>query len=454
MQTITKKLKKSIIVLIIILTAGCNSWLDIDPVGVQTSGTFWKTKEEVEQVLIGSYMHLRECMPMFLKWGEVRGDALSFGPKHDTDNSNITQGERLIKRLDIRPDNPLTLWNDVYTVIGRANSVIDFSATALTTDATFAESLSNSYVAEAIFIRSLCYFYLVRTFKDVPFVLEFYNDDSEDFFAEKTESHVIISRLIADLEEHKNKVKPGYENPWQSKGRATSWSFKALLADIYLWRGESTDYQKVLDIAREFEQSPYRLVGLNSKNEEDPWISIYYPGNSDEGIFELQYENLPDQRNQLYNWFWGGRYVISLASRDVFEKDDIGEFDIRGYNSGYGESSEGKLWKYAGTKNSKGNFTQGIRNKNVPANWIFYRYADILLMKAEALAMTGDFAGVSLALEPILKRAGYQQTTPTVPSDELGALELVMKERQKEFHVHAVAKRHRAGNRNQSLARG
>lgn len=440
MQTITNRIKKGIIVLVVLFIAGCNPWLDIEPVGVQTSGTYWKTKEEVEQVLIGSYMQLRETLPSLLKWGELRGDALVFGPAHDGDNSLMARNERSIKNLDIRPDNQLNQWNDIYTTIGRANMVLKFSSTALEHDATFAKSLSDSYEAEAIFIRSLCYFYLVRTFNDVPLILEPYDDDSKEFYVDVTKSDKILAQLISDLEEYKFKCKPGYEKPWQSKGRATSWSFRALLADIYLWRGDRSqgDYQKVLEITEDFEKSPYKLVGLNQteKEKEDgsnDWITIYFPGNSDEGIFELQYRNLPGQHNSLYSWFWGGRYVISQDSRDLFEKTDQGEFDVRGYDSGYGEASEGKLWKYAGTKNSKGNFNSGIRNSNIPPNWIFYRYADILLMKAEALAMTGDFQGVSMALEPILKRAGFQNTLPRTPESEEEALLLVMKERQKEF---------------------
>lgn len=439
MQTIVSKIKKIALILALVFIAGCNPWLDIDPVGVQTSGTFWKTKEEAEQVLISSYMQMRECVPLFLKWGELRGDGIAFGPAHDADNGSMGEAERMIRNLDIRPSNTLNQWNEVYTAIGRANMVLKFSSTALEFDATFAKSLSDSYEAEAIFVRSLMYFYLVRTFKDVPFTLEPYSDDSQDFYVDVTSSDIIIARLIDDLEEYKTKAKPGYEEPWQSKGRATSWSIKALLADLYLWRGEGNDYQKVIEIAEEFEHSPYALMGLNrtdreKEEETNVWIEIYYPGNSKEAIFELQFRDLEHQRNNLYNWFWGGdRYLISPNTRDLFEKVDASEFDIRGYDSGYGETSDNKLWKYGGTKISRGNFVQGVRNSNIPVNWIFYRYADIILMKAEALAMTGDYQGVSVALEPILERAGFENTVPSTPSDEKSALSLVMKERQKEF---------------------
>lgn len=428
---IYNKTKKYCLLFLLMSLAGCNSWLDIDPVGVQTSGTFWRTKEEVEQVLISSYIQLRECMPFFMKWGELRGDGLEFGASHDTDNSPATNDERLIKRLDIRPSNTLNNWAPVYTAIGRANSVIRFSPTALQHDATFAPSLSDAFVAEAIFVRSLCYFYLVRTFRDVPLILEPYADDSKDFYVNKTPGAQVLDQIIADLEAYKNKCKPGYETPWQTKGRATSWSFRALLADAYLWRGREEDYRKVLDIAQEFETSGLELV------ENEKWMSIYYPGNSVESIFELQYRgNLTKQTNSLYSWFWGGRYVVSYNVKDIFEKENKDEADVRGVGSGYkGGSEPSAIWKYGGTKNAKNGVFDGARGDGDRSpNWIFYRYADIILMKAEAQVMTGDIAGACQTLEPIRTRAGYiVKPVPDLPGNEQEALIMVMKERAKEF---------------------
>lgn len=430
---IYNKMKKYSLLVLLFSLAGCNSWLDIDPAGVQTSGTFWRTKEEVDRVLTSAYIQMRVCMPYFFKWGELRGDGLEFGPSHNTDNSSATNDERMMKGLDIRPSNSLNKWLDVYTAIGRANSVIRFSPTALQFDATFAPSLSDSYIAEAVFIRSLCYFYLVRTFRDVPLVLEPYADDSQSFYIKKTAGDEVLEQIISDLETYKSKCKPGYEVPWQTKGRATSWAFKALLADIYLWRGRDEDYRKVLEIALEFEKSGLELV------EKDKWMSIYYPGNSVESIFELQFRgNLTDQKNSLYSWFWGGdgRYVASYDSKDIFEKENKDEADIRGVNSGYkGGSESSKLWKYAGTENVKnGSFNATRPSTDQSPNWIFYRYADILLMKAEAQVMTGDIAGACQTLKPIRERAGYLiKPVPDMPANEEEALIMVLKERQKEF---------------------
>lgn len=421
----------SCLVLACVCMSGCNSWLDIEPEGVQTEGTFWQTKEEAEQVLFSSYLQLRTCMPLFFKWGEIKGDGIAFGPAHGSASDAVTEEERNMRMMDIRPSSSLVKWKDVYTAIGRANTVIYFVPTALKNDATFAPELATSYIAEAIFIRSLCYFYLVRTFRDVPLVLVPYADDSKDFATSTTDATEIIDVLIADLEAYKFKCKPGYEKEWQQKGRATSWACIALLADIYLWRGHDGDYEKVVELCKLFEKSPYMLM------PREEWMKIYSPGNSAEGIFELQYRGgLSGQKNNLYDWFWGttdARYVVSDVTREIFESNATGDVDVRGYTSGYGENSDGRLWKYVGTKNTEDKFTELRPSNDRSANWIFYRYADVLLMQAEALVMLNRIEDACTLLDQtVRKRAGYTEGVE-IPASQLTALELVADERQREF---------------------
>ena len=186
MRKIKNIVKKSCLLYVLLAMCGCNSWLDINPVGVQTSDTYWQTKEEVEQVLTSSYMQLRDCMPYFFRWGEIRADELDFGMTQSTDASQLGQDERSMRTMNILPSNVLNNWSAVYKAIGRANSVIQFAETALETDITFSRELCNSFIAEAVFVRSLCYFYLVRTFRDVPYITAAYADDEQEFAVPKT----------------------------------------------------------------------------------------------------------------------------------------------------------------------------------------------------------------------------------------------------------------------------
>ena len=172
--------------LVMAIAGGCNSWLDIYPENQQTSDNFWKSKEEVQEVLMGSYTQLRsKCYEKILQWGEIRGDVIKLG-------EGKTTNEEKIKSLEIMDDNDICKWDVFYTVIARVNSVIKYSPKVLDEDITFSQKQSDAFVAEAVWLRSLCYFYLVRTFGEVPLVLNPYVDDSEAYEIPKSDELSLI----------------------------------------------------------------------------------------------------------------------------------------------------------------------------------------------------------------------------------------------------------------------
>lgn len=436
MKKMKKIFVKSCLFSLLLVFSGCNDWLDIKPTGVQSSDTYWQTKEEAEQVLMSAYIQLRDCHPSFFKWGELRAGALEFGMVHSASSDQATDDERLLRMLDIRPSNSLCDWSEVYTAIGRANSVIKFAPKALETDATFSRELCNSYIAEAIFIRSLCYFYLVRTFRDVPYVTDPFADDSKTFLDSISSGNDILNLVIKDLEGAR--AKPGYEVTWQTKGRATSWAIYALMADIYLWQGRYSDvrlmYQKL------------KLGGFSLAETED-YFTLFYPGNNpEESIFELQFRDGDDftsQNNQLFEWFQAstidGRYIVSDLSKDIIGADHGDE--IRGEKYMYdGEYTGGKYFKYLGTADRKDvgvHVDSRLRGeKDREPNWIFYRFADIVLMEAEAMVQTGvPHVDVCVFLDSTIRKRAGLTTKLTVPGDDnkLAMYTIILDERLKEF---------------------
>lgn len=404
--------------------ASCNSWLDLLPADKQTTDNFWESKEEVEAVLASAYKQLRSCQDEFVYWGELRGDALDY-------TVSSTNNYAKIKNLEILPDNSNVRWNDLYTTIGYANSVIKYGPTVLEKDATFTQSASDAYVAEAIFIRSLCYFYLVRTYKEVPLVLEPYVDDSEEYNVPKSTEGAILNRLTSDLESWLGKCKKGYEsddpNTWMNKGRVTQWAYHALLADIYLWEEQ---YERCI-------QHCNALIISNkfSLLSGESWYRIFYPGNSDEGIFELQYDKTVDNGSLsgLYNIFYNGgttscAFLVNEHTLELFTQYVLTK-DLRGEGVSY--QTDKRIWKHAADAG-----IGGVADPDNEHNWIFYRYAEILLMKAEALIMSKDGSkmreGYDIIVEQIRKRAGYAEH-PEYYEDEYTLLTFLMEEREREF---------------------
>lgn len=443
MKRVRNIIIKSLIGSFLIVFTACNSWLDITPVGVQTSDTYWKTKDEAEQVLMSSYIQLRECLPSFFKWGEIRSNALAFGSSHDLATDQVTEDERSIRRLDIKPSNSLTSWSNLYVAIGRANHVIKYTSGVMETDMTLSPALANSIIAEAVFIRSLCYFYLVRTFRDVPYVTDPFADDSKTFLDSITEGTFILDQLVKDMKEWAPKSKPGYEgSAWQVKGRATTWAYYALLADVYLWQGNYVGVEQMYQLLN---------IGGFALAEPDDYFKIFYPGNHpEESIFELQFrgdDDMTGQGNSLYEWFStgnsDGRYVIDEESMDIIDQDvGASEDEIRGETGMYNNIYTAlKYFKYVATERrdpvgyGENTQTYDMRpEKEREPNWIFYRFAEIILMRAEAMVMTGESNAEVCAFldETTRKRAGLK-TELSVPMGQRAMLELILDERLKEL---------------------
>lgn len=375
---------------IAIAMAACQDWMNVDPAGVQTTTTFWKSKGDVEGVLGKAYRYLRDAINncTFIYWGEMRACDLELV---ESKAMNIRNG-------NILPTNDLTAWSSAYNIIGMANSVIKYAPTVVEKDASFNEFEMNSIVAEAHFLRALSYFYLVRTFKDVPYVIEPYVNDDAEFLLEKTDGNIILEKEIEALSGYYTYAKERFPVVEDDKGRATRWALYTLTADMSLWLGSSvansdtSNYYFNLCIASCDSVINGGWLGLKQKDE---WFSNFFPGNSEESIFEVQYSNALAQTNSFEEWFATGsattrRFRASNAFEARANRIIDAENDIRGAGGTWGDVTPGitadMVWKYYG-QDTENTVRTGEQNDQ---NWIIYRFAEVLLMKAEALARTGN----------------------------------------------------------------
>lgn len=218
----------------------------------------------------------------------------------------------------------------------------------LETDATFTQTASDAYIAEAVFIRSLCYFYLVRTFNRVPWVSEPYVDDSQEYSVPVSTEAEVLNQVTTDLETWLQKCKKGYESDdpdtWMNIGRATQWAYHALLADIYLWQEE---YSRCIEHCDKLINSQ-KFTLLDGKR----WFELFYPGYSEEGIFELAYDYDEDETtNNLYAWFYNSSttacsFLLTDQTVELFTEYAAVK-DLRGVNVTYTEDK--RIWKQGGT---------------------------------------------------------------------------------------------------------
>ncbi len=430
MITIMKFIQLTILLVTISAISSCDAWLDVQPEDGVVRERYWKTKEEVRAAVLGCYSQMLDSrmMQSYFVWGEMRAEMAMPASAAREDLVALNTGE-------ITPTNTFTDWAGFYTVINQCNTVIELAPEVLQIDESFTEKQLNEYLAEVISIRSLMYFYLVRTFRDVPYTEEASIYDYQNFSLPKTDGKEIIDKLIASLEAVENSIPLKYENTSaatqenasHNKGRINFYGWASLLADIYLWKGE---YEKCIDLTtRIIESGQYSLVPVArtevlSFNIETGRIdtvyeaqqgdvvamfnSMYALGNSVESIFELQ--NPPTYINPFVSMFSANvanTIEVNQASftNEYFTPSNIDRIwrDIRTEGIAY----QGKyVWKWAGLNNTTSPVlwrTSSTSN----SNWIFYRLADIILMKAEALTQqafsNNDQAKLTQALELVNK---------------------------------------------------
>ena len=399
-----KNIRLLIFLLIPVIGASCKKYMEVLPTDGLVKNEFWKTKEDVNSVLMGAYSALSQMDGLFFKYGEIRGDMVAAGGSVSWDEQQIMNG-------NIYSNNGLCDWQKFYQVIDYCNEIIEKTPGVSKIDNTFTDFQVKSVLAEAHYLRDLCYFYLVRIFKDVPLVLIPSESDATDFYPAKTDGDSILNFLVADLESYRNysKLSGGYLTLQENVGRVTRGAYDALLADIALWR---FDYNGCIKYVNNILSSD-KYILLQDGNSDTKWFDLFYPGGSAESIFELQYSTYNKQSNSMYgltiktaNQYGPSQKAIDIfrtTNRDPANSDP--EEDIRGEKSSISKNSatDYSIWKYTGIASDGVSLRPSMIQND--CGWIFYRLADVILMKAEAYSQIGGFDSAFVCLNKIYQRA-------------------------------------------------
>lgn len=382
---------KVVILLVLFLgvQTSCNNWIDIEPENELIKQEFWKTSDDVMSVLAASYDALRGCTEKSFLLGEVRADIVSVSGGSYSDYNRIAYN-------DITSTNNACRWGEYYNTINLANTVMFYAPLIQELDKSLTDRMLQGIESEMLFLRSLSYFYLVRIWKDVPLVLEATISDTVDFYIPKSPENEVIDQIVKDLKRASALAFEGQfanDRPFY-KGRANKFSIQTLLADVLLW---DENYEEAIVYCDSVIASGRFALEPTSK-----WFDLYYPGNSlNESIFEIQFDdNLEAQQNSMYNELLNlSRFASSLLSSDIDKAAYDPDIDIRICGN------SGPLWKYVGTDET-GATSRRRRDSQRDANFIYYRYADVLLIKAEASAETGNFDQANSLLREVAERAG------------------------------------------------
>lgn len=424
-----KKIKSLVYTALMTLTlslSSCADWLTLLPLNDVVLENYWTEKADVESVLLGAYAQLESsaCIERMSIWGEMRSDNIVAGNNASTDILNIT-------KENIMQTNSYMSWACFYDVINRANTVLEFAPLVAEKDPNYRVSELYANIAEAKAIRALSYFYLIRAYKDVPYVTIPSTDDTNEFVVPAEKFENILDSLIMDLEEVRTYAVNKYTNKKANTARFTRNGIDALLADLYLWDGDwdnciaavdrivanrVEEYEEILE-----KEPNTTLVLFNNKyplisnlspgsgNLGNAYNEIFGKGNSFETLFELAFEGGSGSVENTFirNYYADRRQSsTSIGSLKVEARvaSNIGTasnvvyksaYDGRVYESMDKDGADKGITKYvysdvsysidnAGTLKS-GAVNRTARGDNSASSWIIYRLTDAMLMKAEAL---------------------------------------------------------------------
>jgi len=388
---------------------------------------FWKTKSDVASMVNAAYaaMASDDIIGKLFIWGDFRSDELTLG----TSAAGTSTYEALaeIATVNMQTTNTFADWSSIYTVINRCNIVLERAEKMYNSriDPNYTQGDYETDRSQMLALRALCYFYLVRNFRDVPYVTEAYMTSSQNMQVAQSSPAYVLERCIADLEEAAKT--PIYArgftvNEWQRVGWFTNDGINALLADIYLWRASVThdaaDYQHCVDycdLVIESKKSQHVRGRNELETKEFPlataaetYTELFVNQNAEESILELQsranlavcqylfkYANNSSgegflKATPMFNSY--ASKVVSVSSSQVFSDNDLRFYSsCFGVKSGDGNMDVRKMISQTpvATKTPQAR-DASINYGSLDRNFIVYRLTDVMLMKAEALVQQVD----------------------------------------------------------------
>lgn len=419
----------SIVILLLILTS-CDDFLKEEAYDMKTSNSFFITEDDAEMAIIGTY----SCLADAYRQSPIEMLTQNTGAFNKTSKTN----EWVSGAYNAATKEVYQTWQYFFTLIDRANDVIaNVSEMSVLED-----QKKNAIIGEALFLRAWSYFVIVRMYLQAPIKLESTTGFENAYQALASSEEVYNEVIIPDLEFTFNHCPAEY--PEAHSGRITQGAAAAALAKVYLTMAGADAASPHWETARTWakwviDNGKYELAG----DFNDLWTKK----NTPESIFEVQYLRgvitgsgyakifTPSKSGWAAKGGGWGRSACTQKNYDDFRFAYEGEGadlnlapqDYRvkiTFVDQYERIDNGKvttMYPYAGYKKKNDSWPYIAKWKDAEApdnfagdnNFIVIRYADVLLMFAEAEnEVNGPTAEAYDAVDLVLERARQADGTP------------------------------------------
>ena len=455
------KIYKLLLLLVGLSIMGCSD-LEEEPVGILSAEGFFETPANIQTAVDGSLTHaINEKF-----WGRKLSIALMLRSDMVSLASNETRRVEMNEFTTLASNGMISeFWPRTYQGIAAANAAI-----AGADDVDAEDAIKNPITAQAYFARAFYYFHLVRLFGDVPYIDSPVTDFDTATSISRTPAAEVYQNIIADLEYAKAWL-PATVTSRATPSKAAASSYLSL---VYLtmgeWQNAYDEAQEVIDNAGTYNLA-LETNFQNLFNADAIDVSL-------EPIFALDYNNFEaddnaydqvapmtgirgDDRNL------GGGWSVAVPTLEVYTTWDAADyrravsmddevsiggtvvdytqFDISGHEFAKNNPYVAKYTRFPGP------FARA-NARATSHNFSMIRYAEVLLIAAEAAVELGDNATALNYINQVRGRARMGGETQTgagvpvivepsaVPADLTGTVTIddILEERRLEFAFEGV----------------
>lgn len=411
--------------LALVVFTGCNkTFLDVPPQGQQPSQQFWKSDADAAKAVNAMYANLHEWKN--IAFAPIAVESMgSDDAEKGSSPSDATFMNKFHNFTATSTEGQIAdFWAGQYQNINFANQVLD-NVPGITMD----DNLKNRYLAEAKFIRAYSYFRLVRAFGDVPLRLTVPKSAAE-YNVPRTPKAQVWAAIEKDLTDAAAVLPQSYGAA--DVGRATKGAALGMLAKVSMYQKK---WQAVFDLTTQVMGMGYSLFPDFEK------LFRTQNKNSSESVFEIQCKLILGNKaasNSQYSQVQGvrgsvgGGWGFNVPTPDLVAEFEPGDTRKAGTIIFRGETTaEGDVIPPTGdnpmyNKKSYVPFSQYVSgyNEGADQDFMVLRFADILLMNAEASNELGKPAQALISLNKVRARArgGNPAVLPDVTTTDQGAL--------------------------------
>lgn len=427
-----KKLISILTLASLLMVSSCKKdFIEILPQSTVTIDVLYKSDKDFQDAIIGTYVALRTQYANMWQFGDIRGDdawiQISNQPSTmAVDVFSINSSDALLRNT----------WTNYYVVINLANNILTRIENA---DPAVVVN-KDRYIGEAKFLRAIAYFDMVRIFGDVQLITKPQTVE-ETLKTPRTAVATVYSDVIV-----KDLIDAALKLPLVCKGtevgRATNGAAKAILGKVYLTLKDFPNAEATL---KELTTTPYTYALLPNYNDLFNYTKNEHHS---EYIFDIEYEEglgncgsiftnnfMPNVTPLLaYYGIVGGFNESMSPTRSFVESWQTGDKrkDVSVQGNGYccgswKNPTTGVVTNFSSTTSQSYTMkyvTPVATNGDSRANWKVIRYADVLLMLAEAMNENGKTDAALAPLNLVRTRAGltgYTGLTQAQARDNIAA---------------------------------